>query len=342
MKDDWKEYIAFSRKERNGVIVLLTLVVLLSVLPYFYPRPEVKQEPGETREWQSKLAAWKGKRSSPEVKEKENDVRSAEGLVRAETTKDDVNAAGRFFPENHSYSDKKPFLLFPFDPNLISAADWKKLGIPDKVIRTIFNFLDKGGRFRKPEDLGRIYGMRENDVERLLPYARIPGLPKPVNKEKDNSFRTYDKPPLSGQDLTIPAIRRKGYAFIDINTADTSAWMGFPGIGSRLAYRIVQFREKLGGFYSADQVAETYALPDSTFQKIRQWLNCQSPALRKIRINIAEVEELKQHPYLRWNLANAIVQYRKQHGPFHSATDLQKIILMDPLLITKIAPYLEY
>ncbi|MBO9633842.1 MAG: helix-hairpin-helix domain-containing protein, partial [Chitinophagaceae bacterium] len=289
----------------------------------------------ETREWQSKLAAWKGKKKEDKLAIKELSVRDeATAVIDSKETKP--------VPDIPAYPEKKSFILFPFDPNLISAGDWKKLGIPDRVIRTITNYLNKGGRFRKPEDISRIYGMHEEDVKRLLPYARIPGHPKPVYKGKENIFRATDNPPFPGRELTTPAIRKKKYSYLDVNTADTSAWMEFPGIGSRLAFRIVQFREKLGGFYSADQVGETYALPDSTFQKIRPWLNCQGPVLRKIRINIAEVEELRQHPYLRWNLANAIVQYRKQHGPFHSATDLQKIILMDPLSITKIAPYLEY
>ena len=46
---------------------------------------------------------------------------------------------------------------------------------------------------------------------------------------------------------------------VDINTADTTAFISLPGIGSKLAARIVNFRDKLGGFYSIDQVGETLA-----------------------------------------------------------------------------------
>ena len=65
------------------------------------------------------------------------------------------------------------------------------------------------------------------------------------------------------------------YSIIDVNTADTSAFISLPGIGSKLAARIVTFREKLGGFYSVEQIGETYGLPDSTFQKIKQWLKLE-------------------------------------------------------------------
>jgi DNA uptake protein ComE-like DNA-binding protein len=323
---------------------------LLGVLPYFYPEPELQTDPAETRQWQSKLAAWKGKRSGKSV-QPDSGV-----LVQNGSSTDEKNISPGTGAARNASNGNVPAALFPFDPNQLPADGWQRLGIPEKVIRTILNYLGKGGRFRKPEDLGRIYGMREKDVERLLPYVRIPERPKPVLPKTEGSHERSsftNTPPASrkdlpnggqgsGADITVPTIRRKKYSYIDINTADTSAWMSFPGIGSRLAFRIVQYREKLGGFHSADQVGETYALPDSTFQKIRPWLNCPNPVLRKIRINDAGVEELRQHPYLRWNLANAIVQYRLQHGPFHSEADLQNIILLNPLLISKIAPYLEY
>jgi competence ComEA-like helix-hairpin-helix protein len=113
-----------------------------------------------------------------------------------------------------------------------------------------------------------------------------------------------------------------------------------PGIGSKLAARIVNFREKLGGFYSVEQVGETYGVPDSTFQKIKNRLVVNSE-VRKVNINLATKEELKTHPYIRWQLANAIVEYRNQHGPFKSLEDLKKIVLVDEINFKKIIPYLS-
>ena len=49
---------------------------------------------------------------------------------------------------------------FYFDPNTLSKDGWQKLGIRDKTIKTIQNYLSKGGHFRKPEDLQRVYGLR--------------------------------------------------------------------------------------------------------------------------------------------------------------------------------------
>lgn len=88
------------------------------------------------------------------------------------------------------------------------------------------------------------------------------------------------------------------------------------------------------------QVAETYALPDSTFNKIQGLLQCNAASVKQLNINTADANTLKQHPYIRWNLANAIVQYRSQHGNFRSADDLQQIAIVTPEIFQKTKPYI--
>jgi DNA uptake protein ComE-like DNA-binding protein len=215
-----------------------------------------------------------------------------------------------------------PATLFPFDPNTLDAAGWKKLGINDRTIRTIQHYLSKGGQFRNAGDLQKMYSLRKADFDRLMPYIRIVTSPPMYNTAKPPV--KYVKPP--------PTV-------IDINQADTAAFIALPGIGSKLANRIVNFRQKLGGFYSVQQVGETFGLPDSTFQLIQPRLQCGPVILQKLNINMADANTLKQHPYIRWNIANAIVQYRQQHGPFHSAEELQQIVLITPELYQKIVAY---
>ena len=126
---------------------------------------------------------------------------------------------------------------------------------------------------------------------------------------------------------------------IDINKADTTVFIALPGIGSKLANRIVTYREKLHGFYSVQQVAEVFGLADSAFQKIKPWLIIKDTLITKININTAGTEDLKT-PYISYNLANAIYEYRMQHGSFTSLTDLKKIMLVNDALFNKILPYL--
>ena len=216
--------------------------------------------------------------------------------------------------------------LFKFDPNTISEDEWKKLGVKEKTIATIKNYLSKGGKFRQPEDIQKIWGLREDQVSRLLPYVDI--------KEKVSGSQPKKE--------YVPVVfeRKRSLVTVDINISDTTAWIALPGIGAKLSNRIVNFRDKLGGFYSIDQVAETFGLPDSVFQKIKPGLILTNKNLKQININTATLDELKQHPYIRYNLANLIIQYRAQHGNFSSVADIKKIMTVTDEIYNKLSAYL--
>jgi competence protein ComEA len=128
---------------------------------------------------------------------------------------------------------------------------------------------------------------------------------------------------------------------IFINSADSSAWEALPGIGPTLAARLIRFREKLGGFYSIAQVAETYGLPDSTFKKIQASLRLDSGLLKKLNINQMDEKSLGQHPYIRYKLARLIVQYRSNHGPFSHPEDLYNIPLVNDSIYRKLEKYID-
>ncbi len=227
-------------------------------------------------------------------------------------------------------SNTTKFELFYFDPNTISTSDWKRLGIRDKTIQTIHNYIARGGRFYKPDDLQKIYGLHQEEYERLFPYVKI------ESKTPNNNEQFTSRPEEDQQTKTYTA----KYPVIDINSADTSAFISLPGIGSKLAARIINFREKLGGFYSVDQIGETYGLPDSTFQKIKQYLKLDNPSIKKIKLNSATIEELKAHPYIKFNIANPIVSYRNEHGPFSKIEDIKNVMAITDDIYKKIAPYL--
>ena len=129
---------------------------------------------------------------------------------------------------------------------------------------------------------------------------------------------------------------------VEINTADTTAFIDLPGIGSTLASRIVLFREKLGGFINVKQIGEVYGLRDSVFQLILPYLRCDSGKIKKLHINIAGKEELKSHPYIRWSIAAMLVNYRTHHGPFRSIDDLRKIENLEDSALNKLIPYLWF
>jgi competence protein ComEA len=313
MKAAISEYFNFTRKERNGVIVISVLIIISTTIPFLYPL-FVSHKKYDHSEFEKEIAALNIRQTDSATDRAKYHNRNYEHNYRGNYTSYEKQATR--------------FELFYFDPNVLDAEGWEKLGIRKKTIETIQKYVSKGGRFDKAEDLKKIWGLHEDEVRRMMPYVRI--------SSGDNQIsNAYSKE-------SHPAFERKSTELkpFDINTADTSLFIALPGIGSKLANRIVSFREKLGGFNKVEQVAETYGLPDSVFQKIKNKFLIYDHMLKQIDINTAAMDELKQHPYIRYVLANAIVQYRTQHGKYRSVSDLQQIQIMTNELYEKLLPYL--
>ncbi|RPD50741.1 helix-hairpin-helix domain-containing protein [Paracnuella aquatica] len=304
----WKRFVAgylhFSKRDRAGVLGLLLLLALAFLLPLLAPN---KVEIPQPLDAATQLATDSLKKM-PANGGPSEDYRSY-AFERA----DDAN---KF----------RPGELFAFDPNTLDDAGWRRLGLREKTIRTINNYRSKGGRFYKPQDLAKIWSLPPGFYDRVKGHIQIA---QPAKKWEEPAYAAAPTPFVKTAPKTI-----------DINTADTAAFIALPGIGSKLAARIVNFRSKLGGFTSVEQLGETYGLPDSTFQKIRSRLVVESGALQAINLNTATKEVLSGHPYINWKLANAIVAYREQHGAFTSVDDLKKIMILDEATFEKLRPYL--
>jgi len=128
---------------------------------------------------------------------------------------------------------------------------------------------------------------------------------------------------------------------VELNTADTIELRGLPSIGPWLARKIVEYRERLGGFYHADQLLEVYRLTPGKLDTIWPYLRIDTTAVRKLDINRIHVEELLKHPYLSRSQAKGLVAYREKHGPFNSLSDLKKCLLIDDKTFEKMCIYIE-
>ncbi|MBA2249684.1 MAG: helix-hairpin-helix domain-containing protein [Chitinophagaceae bacterium] len=317
-----KEYLSFSRKERGGIFLLLFFILLCIVAPFFYPF-FIHSKKYDHTAFEQAIAQLKLQEIDSSMSKKYYSKNFDKGNYQDESNRD-----GSYYESSEKkYHAEKKAEVFYFDPNTVSANDWVRLGVRDKTIRTIQKYISKGGHFYKPGDLSKIWGLHPDDIERMLPYVKIESNQKSFAVKKNYPENQSYKKPL--------------YQITDVNTADTSAFILLPGIGSKLANRIVNFRDKLGGFYSIEQVKETFGLPDSTFQKIRSKLMLAQPEVKKIDINSATLDELKAHPYLRYAIANAIIQYRNQHGKFSSVETLKNIMLVTPEIYSKVFPYLS-
>lgn len=308
------DYFSFTNKERKGVMLVLVIILLIILSPLFF-KFFIKDKKYNHQDFENEIA---------QLKTLQTDSASVRNYTKYRNT-----YSNDYFSKTGKSEENTHAEVFYFDPNTASFAEWQRLGVKAKTINTIEKYISKGGKFYKPEDIQKIWGLSPVDAKRLMPYVSI--------KNEAKQYTSFEKKEYPE---TKTAYSPKVLSPIDVNLADTAAFISLPGIGSKLSQRIISFRDKLGGFYSIDQVGETYLLPDSTFQKIKPRLIITKTAIKKININTASIDEMKQHPYLRYNIANAVFQYRQQHGTFNSVDDMKKIMLVTDDIFNKASPYL--
>ena len=257
--------------------------------------------------------------------------------------------------------------LFPFDPNTTDSTCFKRLGLGSWQIRSIYRFREKGGIFSRPSDFARVYGITKKTYEALLPFIRIaddfkqasefygneryergrrrytPYYNNRVNYGKNDDASESQKPDRKASNA--PGQETKVYSYphklkagehIAINRADTMELMKIPGIGSYYARTIVKYRDKLGGFASAEQLAEIEGFPESAIA----FIQIDADNIHRLNINKLTLNQLRNHPYLNFYQAKEICDYRRQRGPIKSLDELKLLKDFPPDEIERLKPYI--
>ncbi len=306
-RDTWKDYLSFSKRERRGIFALILIIVLqiavLTGLKYF-----------------------PSKAPALDFSEFEREVDSFYAAASAQT--DSLNKLSEHaeFGESKNLMQNKAEVkpeLFAFNPNNLPLDDWRRLGFSDKQIKVIKNYESKGGKFNSKEDLKKMYCISEKDYSRIESYIDIPATKSAYNEKSKKKFE-------------------RATVLVDIGTADSSELLLLKGIGPAFARRISLYRNKLGGFTSKEQLKEVWGFSDSLYQSLVPEISLtDSSNIKKINLNAADFNELRNHPYIGYQLASLISNYRKQHNGFKTPDEIKKLPLVNEQLYSKLAPYLK-
>lgn len=282
----WKDFWLIGKTERQGFVVLLLLVLAAIWLP-----------------------RWLAPEFVPPTVPDPPQLALMDSL--------DALAENRF-------PAKKQLQPFAFDPNTIDKDGLMAMGLSEKTADSWLRFREKGGKFRKPEDIQKLFALRETDAALLLPYVQIAEVSRPVNQSQEKEV--------------VPAKK----VMVELNSADSLLLLQVPGIGPTFASRLLKARARWGGWHSTAQLSSVYGV-DS--QRLASWLPhiyLDVDKINKLHINTDSLAVLGRHPLIGYGLAKRITAYRQQHGPFANPAALKAIYGIDSAWIRQISPYLDF
>ena len=218
-----------------------------------------------------------------------------------------------------------------FDPNIADSSTLVHLGFKPWQAKNMVKYRAAGGRYRKPEDLKKLYGMTDSMYQALTPYIYI--AREEVDSVAVDSLRKDSLPRWKEENKDT---------ILNLRTADTVELKMIHGIGSYRARQIVRYREQLGGFVSVEQVLEAKGMENVDADSLLAHFWIDSVKIEAMNVNSVGVQRLSRHPYLRFEQAQAIYELRRKKIRLDSIQQLQQIECIPAETLEKIAPYLNF
>jgi competence ComEA-like helix-hairpin-helix protein len=284
-----------------GVVVLVVLVVgTLMVVKHFQPPKE------DETVWVNDST----KSQFADYQEKQDSIRKAQWRRQRDTI---------------------AIRMEVFDPNTADSSTLVHLGFKPWQAKNMVKYRAAGGKYRKPEDLKKLYGMTDSMFQALTPYIYI--AREEVDSVAVDSLRKDSLPRWEEENKDT---------ILNLRTADTVELKMIHGIGSYRARQIVRYREQLGGFVSVEQVLEAKGMENVDADSLLAHFWIDSVKIEPMNVNSVGVQRLSRHPYLRFEQAQAIYELRRKKIRLDSIQQLQQIECISAETLEKIAPYLNF
>tara|TARA_B100001115_G_C15832994_1_gene416081 strand:- start:247 stop:1335 length:1089 start_codon:yes stop_codon:yes gene_type:complete len=221
--------------------------------------------------------------------------------------------------------------LRDFDPNQPDSTQLADLGLKPGQIQVWKNYLNKGGQFRKPEDLYRIYALDSSWIAEVFNYVKVEASTS-WEKIREEVY-TLNLHPFNPNEVKVGELRE----------------MGLPSSAIR---GIVSFREKYRPFQSTNDIYRVYAIDSNLAQNLSAFIigmkeeEIDSLEQKKepiaVEINLADSLQLLELPGIGPFRVQRILAWRQRLGGFHSLVQLLDHHLIDSLSMRQLELYLLF
>ena len=145
----WKDFLYYTKTERQGIIVLVVLILGVYAAP--------------------KLFSFFTHAEDTDCRENEKFDKEYNDFISSLRETKPHQKSGHSFQS----SPQREIKLAMFDPNIADSTTFLSLGLPSWMIKNILYYRYKQGKFRHPEDFRKIYGLTEEQYQTLRPYIQI-------------------------------------------------------------------------------------------------------------------------------------------------------------------------
>jgi len=306
------DFLDLNKTERRGMLILALLILSVILIRIYYPQAGNRVVlPDLTPQQADSLRNW-----LKDIEDKE-----------VATPYKKWGSFPQSFHKSFNQEERKIKPVSSFDPNGLPLEKWMEMGFSEKQAQMIKKYEAGGANFNCKEDVAKLWCVSEDEYRVLEPYILLPSKNDSAYKPQKqfNNNKSKDKTIIS----------------IEINTASDEEFKSLPGVGPYFAAQIIKRRIALGGFSSLEQLLEIKKMDTSLYFKILPNLILNPNAVRKINVNTATLEELREHPYFTYNISLALINYREQHGAFKSIEEIKKCALITPEVFSRLLPYIK-
>lgn len=224
----------------------------------------------------------------------------------------------------------------PFNPNTISFEELLAFGLSKAQASNIVNYRDKSGGFRDKAHFRKLYCMTDELFALISPYlvfeSKAENRIENIAIEDAKTEKSDSKAQNKVREVLV----------LDLNACDSLDLQQIRGIGKVRAARIYKYGKRLGGYVNVEQLKEVYGIDKELFEQIKGHFKVGKTDIRKININSDEIKQLTAHPYIDFQLAKALIRFRKDYGKdFQSAEEIRYIHFLSEQEAEKLIPYLK-
>lgn len=221
--------------------------------------------------------------------------------------------------------------VYPFNPNFITDYKAYRLGLSTVEFDRLTAFRAQNKYVNSAAEFQSVTRVSDSLLAEIAPFFKFPDW---VNKKKNNNYLYQFKQSNSNKETLGQT---------DINVASQEDLVKVFGVGAVTAQRILDFRERLGGFVDIQQLNDIWGIKSEAVTEIEKYFYVgESQQVKKLNINKANMKSISEFPYFNYALARDIVTYRTMNNGIAKIEDLTKINGFPIEKLKIIALYLEF